>query len=171
MQNRERSEGYSRWKVEKGYGKICKTGLNNWSMSKSLKGSSLQTLFKFLCYVIDENSVVHICKKKEDKNTQVLNVLIKYLLSIFLLYTPHCHVILLKQKCCLWSTGVSTESQNLTSVLHLRTFLVVYLSVPFLLKSSYTLLRMLKCLKLTVCMKLYVRSRHAWFYGNIKLSL
>ena len=25
-----------------------------------------------------------------------------------------------KQKCCLWSTGVSTESQNLTSVLHLR---------------------------------------------------
>ena len=30
----------------------------------------------------------------------------------------------------------------------LRTVLVVYLSVPFLLKSSYTLLRMLKCLKL-----------------------
>ena len=25
-----------------------------------------------------------------------------------------------KQKCCLWSTGVSTENQNLTSVLHLR---------------------------------------------------
>ena len=43
-----------------------------------------------------------------------------YLLSIFLLYTPHCHMILSKQKCCLWSTGVSTESQNLTSVLHLR---------------------------------------------------
>ena len=29
-------------------------------------------------------------------------------------------MILSKQKCCLWSTGVSTESQNLTSVLHLR---------------------------------------------------
>ena len=43
---------------------------------------------------------------------------LKYLLSTFLLYTPHCH--LSKQKCCLWSTGVSTESQNLTSVLHLR---------------------------------------------------
>ena len=43
-----------------------------------------------------------------------------YLLSIFLLYTHHCHMILSKQKCCLWSTGVSTESQNLTSVLHLR---------------------------------------------------
>ena len=45
---------------------------------------------------------------------------LKYLLSIFLLYTPHCHMILSKQKCCLWSTGVSTGSQNLTSVLHLR---------------------------------------------------
>ena len=33
-------------------------------------------------------------------------------------------------------------------ILNLRTFLVVYLSVPFLLKSSYTILRMLKCLKL-----------------------
>ena len=45
---------------------------------------------------------------------------LKYLLSTFLFYTPHCHMILSKQKCCLWSTGVSTESQNLTSVLHLR---------------------------------------------------
>ena len=45
---------------------------------------------------------------------------LKYLLSTFLLYTPHCHMILSKQKCCLLSTGVSTESQNLTSVLHLR---------------------------------------------------
>ena len=45
---------------------------------------------------------------------------LKYLLSTFLLYTPHCHMIWSKQKCCLWSTGVSTESQNLTSVLHLR---------------------------------------------------
>ena len=38
----------------------------------------------------------------------------------FLLYTPHCHMILSNQKCRLWSTGVSTESQNLTSVLNLR---------------------------------------------------
>ena len=45
---------------------------------------------------------------------------LKYLLSTFLLYTPHCFMILSKQKCCLWSTCVSTESQNLTSVLHLR---------------------------------------------------
>ena len=45
---------------------------------------------------------------------------LKYLLSTFLLYTPHCHMIWSKQKCCLWSTGGSTESQNLTSVFHLR---------------------------------------------------
>ena len=44
----------------------------------------------------------------------------KYLLSTFLRSTPHCHMILSKQKCCLWSTSVSTESPNLTSVLHLR---------------------------------------------------
>ena len=29
-------------------------------------------------------------------------------------------MILSKQKCCLWSTGVSVESQNPTYVLHLR---------------------------------------------------
>ena len=45
---------------------------------------------------------------------------LKYLLSTFLLYTPHCHMILSKQKCCLWSTGVLTERQTLTSVIHLR---------------------------------------------------
>ena len=38
----------------------------------------------------------------------------------FSTYTPHCHMILLKQKCCLLSTGVSTESQKRTSVLQLR---------------------------------------------------
>ena len=45
---------------------------------------------------------------------------LKYLLSNFLLYTHHCRMILSKLKCCLWSTGVSTESQTLTSSLHLR---------------------------------------------------
>ena len=43
-----------------------------------------------------------------------------YLLSTFLLYTTHCHMILSKQKCFLLSTGVSTESQKRTSVLQLR---------------------------------------------------
>ena len=43
-----------------------------------------------------------------------------YLLSTFLLYTPHCDMILSKQKCCLLSTVVSTESQQRTSVLKLR---------------------------------------------------
>ena len=29
-------------------------------------------------------------------------------------------MILSMQKCCIWSTGVSADSQNFTSVLHLR---------------------------------------------------
>ena len=37
---------------------------------------------------------------------------LRYLLSTFLLYTHHCHMILSKQKCCLLSTGVSTESKT-----------------------------------------------------------
>ena len=58
---------------------------------------------------------------RSSKNCDCLTFrVLKYLLSTFLLYTPHCHLILSKQKCCLWSTGVSTESQNLTSVLHVR---------------------------------------------------
>ena len=50
------------------------------------------------------------------KNSQVL----KYLLSIFQLYTHPCHMILSKQKCCLLLNGVSTESQKLTSVRQIR---------------------------------------------------
>ena len=45
---------------------------------------------------------------------------LKYLLSIFLLYTHPCHMISSKQKCCLLLNGVSTESQKLTSVRQLR---------------------------------------------------
>ena len=37
---------------------------------------------------------------------------LKYLLSTFLLYTPHCHIILSKQTCCLCSIGFSTESKS-----------------------------------------------------------
>ena len=45
---------------------------------------------------------------------------LKYLLSIFLLYTHPCRMISSKQKCCLLLNGVSTESQKLTSVRQLR---------------------------------------------------
>ena len=45
---------------------------------------------------------------------------LKYLHSTFLLYTPHCHMILSKQNRCLWSTDISTESQKRTSVLQSR---------------------------------------------------
>ena len=46
--------------------------------------------------------------------------ILRYLLSIFLLYTHPCHMILSKQKCCLLLNGVSTESQKLTSVRQIR---------------------------------------------------
>ena len=45
---------------------------------------------------------------------------LKYLLSIFLLYTHPCHMISSKQKCCLLLNGVSTESQRLTSERQIR---------------------------------------------------
>ena len=38
-QNRESTEEYSRWIIEKRLRKFGKTGLNNWSINKSLKGT------------------------------------------------------------------------------------------------------------------------------------
>ena len=46
--------------------------------------------------------------------------ILKYLLSIFQLYTHPCHMILSKQKCCLLLNGVSIESQKLTSVRQIK---------------------------------------------------
>ena len=37
---------------------------------------------------------------------------LKFVLSTFPIYTPHCHTILSKQKCCLLLIGVSTESKT-----------------------------------------------------------
>ena len=45
-ENRECTEGYSRWKVEKRYGKFSQTGLNNWSISKSPKGGTVPGVWK-----------------------------------------------------------------------------------------------------------------------------
>ena len=59
-------------------------------------------------------SMKHSLKSSKSCDCVTFTVL-KYILSMFLLYTPHCHMILSKQKCCLWSTGVSTENQ----ILHL----------------------------------------------------
>ena len=47
---------------------------------------------------------------------------LKYLHSIFLLYTHPWYMISSKQKCCLLLNGVSTESQKLTSVRQIRRF-------------------------------------------------
>ena len=78
---------------------------------------------------------------------------LKYLLSTFLLYTPHCHIILSKQKCCLWSTGVSTENQNLTSVLHLKLYCRYLYTRPCMINHIWGL----KQLWLQV-------NGHAWFH-------
>ena len=70
--------------------------------------------------------VVDICTKyrrvawlKKFNNYGTLNILQTGLTAKtpFPLYTPHCHMILSKQKCCLLLTGVSTESKKNTSVL------------------------------------------------------
>ena len=45
---------------------------------------------------------------------------LKYLFSTFPLYTPHYHMILSKQKCCLLLTCFSTESQKRTSILQTK---------------------------------------------------
>ena len=63
---------------------------------------------------------------------------LKYLLSTFLLYTPHCPMILSKQKCCLWSTGVSTESQKRTSVLQIMRIHIIHITTVSKLKWKCT---------------------------------
>ena len=61
----------------------------------------------------NSSEVIESC---DCKTFRVLN----YLLSIFLLYTHPCHMILSKQKRSLLLNGVSTESQKLTSVCQIR---------------------------------------------------
>ena len=87
---------------------------------------------------------------------------LKYLLSTFLLYTPHCHMILLKQKCCLWSTGVSTESQKLTSVLHLRQGF--FLATRNMTRIDVGLARIY--VKLLLSWKTYMCNLMAWYINK-----
>ena len=84
---------------------------------------------------------------------------LKYLLSTFLLYTPHCHMIWSKQKCCLWSTGVSTESQNLTSVLHLRQ--------DFLATRKYDSYRCWSCAELCQAFTFLMENIYVQFDGMV----
>ena len=67
--------------------------------------------------------LVHKTLPRSSKGCDCVTVrVLKYLLSTFLLYAPYCIMILSMHKCCLWSTGVSTESQKRTcsSVLQIR---------------------------------------------------
>ena len=78
----------------------------------------------------------------------------KYLLSTFPLYTPDCHKILSKQKCCPLLTGVSTESQKRTSVLLTKR---AFLATRTLFSNSYKCWTCAElCEALTFLMKTYM---------------
>ena len=81
------------------------------SVCLSVRPSLTFHIFDFFSETAEQNSMKLDC---------VTFGVLRYFLSTFLLYTPHCHMILSKQKCCLLSTGVSTESQKRTSVLQIR---------------------------------------------------
>ena len=87
---------------------------------------------------------------------------LKYLLSTFPRYTPHCHMILSKQKCCLLLPGVSTESQKRTSVLQTKR--------AFLATRSMTRINVelaLSYVKLLLSSwKIYMCNLKAWFINK-----
>ena len=85
-------------------------------LSKIMLWSTVKLLLAIVMWIIvgPLKTLLRFSRSCDSVTFRVL----KYLLSTFLLLTPHYHMILSKQKCCLWSTFVSTESQNLTSVLH-----------------------------------------------------
>ena len=68
-------------------------------------------------------------------------------------------MILSKQKCCLWSTGVSTESQNLTSVLHLRQ--------DFFSNKKYDSYRCWSCAELCEAFTFLVENIYVQFDGMV----
>ena len=77
-------------------------------------------------------------------------------------YTPHCHMILSKQKCCLMLPGVSTESQKRTSVLQTKR--------AFLATRSMTRINVglaLSYVKLLLSSwKIYMCNLKAWFINK-----
>ena len=89
-----------------------------WQLSKIMLLSTVKLLLAIVMSIIF-GPLKTLPRSSKSCKCVTFGVL-RYLLSTFLLYTPHCHMILSKQKCCLLSTGVSTESQKRTSVLQLR---------------------------------------------------
>ena len=85
-----------------------------------------------------------------------------YLLSTFLLCTSYCHMILSKQKCCLLSTGISTESQKRASVLQLGQG---FLATGNVTRVDVGLAR--SCVKLLLSSwKTYMCSLMAWYINR-----
>ena len=89
-----------------------------WQLSKIILQSTVKLLLAIVMSIIF-GPLKTLPRSSKSCDCVTFGVL-RYLLSTFLLYTPHCHMILSKQKCCLLSTGVSTESPKRTSVLQIR---------------------------------------------------
>ena len=87
---------------------------------------------------------------------------LRYLLSPFLLYTPHCHMILSKQKCCLLSTGVSTES---------KTYLCTSIKARFFSNKKYDSYKYWSCAELCEAFTFLMENIYVQFDGMIYQQL
>ena len=81
-----------------------------WQLSKIMLWSTVKQLLAIVMSIIF-GSIKTLPRSSRSCDCVTFRVF-KYLFSTFLLYTPHCHMISSKQKCCLLSTGVSTESKS-----------------------------------------------------------
>ena len=86
--------------------------------SNIMLSSTVKLSLAILMWIISGPSKT-LPKSSKSCVCEIFRVL-KYLLSIFLLYTHPCHLISSKQKCCILLNGVITESQKLTSVRQIK---------------------------------------------------
>ena len=81
-----------------------------WQLSKSMLLSKVKLLLAIVMSIIF-GPLKTLPRSSKSCDCVTFGVL-RYLLSTFLLYTPHCHMILSKQKCCLLSTGVENRESK-----------------------------------------------------------
>ena len=88
-------------------------------LSKIMLSNTVKLHLAIVMYIILVHKKTTLLRSSKSCDCVTFRVF-KYLFSTFPLYTPHCQLILSKQKCCLLLTGVSTESQKHTSVLQTK---------------------------------------------------
>ena len=81
-----------------------------WQLSKIMLKSTVKLLLAIVMS-INFGPLKTLPRPSKSCDCVTFGVL-RYLLSTLLLYIHHCHMILSKQKCCLLSTCVSTESHK-----------------------------------------------------------